>query len=151
VATKPEQIGESFIKLLPLIFNKLNKPGQKNTPGQKQSELTHLQFHILEELFHTVEGVSLTELAQNINISKQQMTPLIMKLEEKKYVTKVQNGKDKRSVKIVLSEKGKQTVMKRWEDFHQLFCEKIGQLNEDDLLDLDYSINKVIRIIGKLE
>jgi len=81
--SNPNQIAEKFIQLLPLVFNKFNKPGSKNSLKNKQSELTHLQNHLLEELFQSAEGISLTELAQNISISKQQMTPLIMKLEEK--------------------------------------------------------------------
>jgi DNA-binding MarR family transcriptional regulator len=102
-------------------------------------------------LFQTVDGISITELAQNISISKQQMTPLIMKLEEKEYVSKIQDLNDKRSVKIILTEKGKKVVTKRWEDFYHIFCERIGQLDEEDLLDLDYSMHKIIRILGKLE
>ncbi|WP_088066439.1 MarR family winged helix-turn-helix transcriptional regulator [Gottfriedia luciferensis] len=149
--SKANQIAEKFVRLLPLVFNKLNKPGSKNSLKKKQDELTHLQYHILEELFQTVEGISLTELAQNISISKQQMTPLIMKLEEKEYVTKIPDANDKRSFNIVLTEKGKQIVTKRWEDFYHLFCERIGQLDEDDLTDLDYSMHKIIRILGKLE
>ncbi|XRG77563.1 MarR family transcriptional regulator [Rossellomorea sp. GAMAL-10_SWC] len=149
--SNPNQIAEKFIQLLPLVFNKFNKQSSKNTLKIKQSELTHLQSHILEELFQTVDGISITELAQNISISKQQMTPLIMKLEEKEYVSKIQDPNDKRSVKIILTEKGKKVVTKRWEDFYHIFCERIGQLDEEDLLDLDYSMHKIIRILGKLE
>ncbi|MFD4703276.1 MarR family winged helix-turn-helix transcriptional regulator [Gottfriedia sp. NPDC058432] len=145
------QIAKKFIQLLPLVFNKFNKPSSKNSLKNKQSELTHLQSHILEELFQTVDGISITELAQNISISKQQMTPLIMKLEEKEYVSKIQDLNDKRSVKIILTEKGKNVVTKRWEDFYHIFCERIGQLDEEDLLDLDYSMHKIIKILGKLE
>ncbi|PEJ57563.1 MULTISPECIES: MarR family winged helix-turn-helix transcriptional regulator [unclassified Bacillus (in: firmicutes)] len=149
--SKTHQIAEKFIQLLPLVFNKFNKPGSKNSLKNKQSELTHLQSHILEELFQTPDGISLTELAQNISISKQQMTPLIMKLEEKEYVSKIQDANDKRSVKIVLTEKGKKVVSKRWEDFYHIFIERVGQLDEEDLLDLDYSMHKIIRILGKIE
>ncbi|MFB7139109.1 MarR family winged helix-turn-helix transcriptional regulator [Gottfriedia sp. NPDC056225] len=149
--SKTHQIAEKFIQLLPLVFNKFNKPGSKNSLKNKQAELTHLQSHILEELFQTPEGISLTELAQNISISKQQMTPLIMKLEEKEYVSKIQDANDKRSVKIVLTEKGKKVVSKRWEDFYHIFIERLGQLDEEDLLDLDYSMHKIIRILGKIE
>ncbi|PGS56325.1 MarR family winged helix-turn-helix transcriptional regulator [Bacillus sp. AFS041924] len=149
--SNPHQIAEKFIQLLPLVFTKFNKPGLKKSLKNKQTELTHLQSHILEELFQTSEGISLTELAQNISISKQQMTPLIMKLEEKEYVSKIQDANDKRSVKIILTEKGKKVVSKRWEDFYHIFIERVGQLDEEDLLDLDYSIYKIIRILGKLE
>jgi len=145
-----EQIAQSFIKFLPLVYNKLNKPSSKGSTESKTSELTHLQSHILEELFHTKEGFSMTELAHNINISKQQLTPLIMKMEKKEYVLKKTDDKDKRIVKIILTEKGSKTVTKRWEDFYHQFTERISSLKEEDLIDLDYAINKVIRIMIKL-
>ncbi|TRY25005.1 MarR family transcriptional regulator [Brevibacillus sp. LEMMJ03] len=145
-----KQIAENFIRLLPLVYNKMNKPVTKHTPVPKPSDLTHLQFHILEELFHAQEGIAMTHLAQSISISKQQLTPLIKKLEEKEYVKKVQDANDRRFVKLMLTEKGKRTVYQRWEEFYRLFCDRISQLGEDDLFDLDYAIHKIIRILGKL-
>jgi DNA-binding MarR family transcriptional regulator len=145
------QITERFIQLLPLVYNKMNRSFAKNTTVAKQSQLTHLQFHILEELFYIEEGVSLTQLAHNVSISKQQLTPLIAKLEELSYVLKAQDTRDRRSVKLMLTDKGKLAVEKRWEEFHHLFSSRIDQLSEDDLIDLDYAINKIIRILGKLD
>jgi DNA-binding MarR family transcriptional regulator len=93
----------------------------------------------------------MTELAQHLRISKQQLTPLIRKLEEKDYVVKMQDSTDRRVVILMLTEKGKDIVKKRWEEIYHLFCDKLGKLSEDDLIDLDYVITKMIRIMGKLE
>lgn len=141
----PEQISQDFVRLLPLVYNKL-----ASSP-KKASSLTHLQIHILEEMMHAREGISVTHLAQRIRISKQQLTPLIHKLEEHEFVSKSQNLEDKRSVKLMLTEKGTTEVMKHWEGFQQLLSSRIGQLDEDDLLDLDFAINKIIRIFAKLD
>jgi DNA-binding MarR family transcriptional regulator len=151
LTSKINEIAEGFIRLLPLIYNKMSTPVAKNSPVPKPSDLTHLQFHILEELFQIQDGVSMTQLAQRIRISKQQLTPLMRKLEEKGYVIKVKDTADRRSVRIMLTEKGKQTVRLRWDEFHHVFCERIRQLSEDDLFDLEYSINKIIRIMSKLD
>jgi DNA-binding MarR family transcriptional regulator len=105
----------------------------------------------LEALFHAKTGISMTELAQHLRISKQQLTPLIRKLEEKDYVIKEQDATDRRVVILMLTEKGKDIVKKRWEEIYRLFCDKLGKLSEDDLMDLDYAITKMIRIMGKLE
>jgi DNA-binding MarR family transcriptional regulator len=113
--------------------------------------LTHLQFHILEALFHAKTGISMTELAQHLRISKQQLTPLIRKLEEKDYVIKEQDATDRRVVILTLTEKGKDIVKRRWKEIYRLFCDKLGKLSEDDLMDLDYAITKMIRIMDKLE
>lgn len=150
--SKTEQIASNLIQLLPLLQDKLYKPALKNASYlKKQSDLTHLQFHILEELFHTETGISMTQLAQKINISKQQLTPLVNKLEGKSYLTRIQDRNDKRIVKLMLTEKGKKLVSKRWEDIYFLLNNRIRCLSEDDLTDLDYAINKILRIINKLE
>lgn len=135
-----------------MLQDKLYKPALKNASKlKKQSDLTHLQFHILEELFHTETGISMTQLAQKINISKQQLTPLVNKLEGKSYLTKIQDINDKRYVKLMLTGKGKKLVSKRWEDIYFLLNNRISGLSIDDLIDLDYAINKILRIINKLE
>jgi DNA-binding MarR family transcriptional regulator len=147
-----EQTAERFIQLLPLIYTKFNKPIAQPFPVQKKSsDLTHLQYHILEELLHAEAGFSMTQLAQIIHISKQQLTPLVNKLEEKAYIIKVPDAKDKRRVRLQLTEKGKAAVKQRWEEFHRLLCGRISELHEDDLLDLDFAIAKIIRILGKLK
>ena len=149
---KIEQIAANMIQLLPLLQDKLFKPALKNASNlKKQSDLTHLQFHILEELFHTKTGISMTQLAKSINISKQQLTPLVNKLEEKDYVIKMQDVNDRRYVKLMLTEKGKNIVIKCWEDIQCLLYNRISHLSEDELIDLDYAINKILRIINKLE
>nr|WP_255375065.1 MarR family transcriptional regulator [Anoxybacillus sp. UARK-01] len=72
-----------------------------------------MQFHILESLLHAKADISMTELADGLRISKQQLTQLIRNLEEKEYVTKVPSPTDKRSVIVMLTEKGRHVVKKR--------------------------------------
>ncbi len=147
-----EQTAERLIQLLPLIYNKVNKPVEQQLPDQKKSsDLTHLQYHILEQLFHAEAGFSMTQLAKSIHISKQQLTPLVNKLEEKAYIIKMPDKNDKRRVRLGLTEKGNAAVKKRWEEFHRFLCGRISELHDDDLLDLDYAIAKIIRILGKLK
>jgi DNA-binding MarR family transcriptional regulator len=152
VPAKTEQLAANIIQLLPLLQDKLFKPALQNASNlKKQSDLTHLQFHILEELFPIEDGISMTRLAKNINISKQQLTPLVNKLEEKEYLIKRQDVSDRRYVKLMLTEKGKNLVKTRWEDIHSLLINRINQLGEDERIDLDYAIHKLLRILQKME
>ncbi|MFY4776536.1 MarR family winged helix-turn-helix transcriptional regulator [Metabacillus sp. RGM 3146] len=145
-----DSIAQNFVLLLPLIYNKLSDPSKKSTQ-EKKSELTHLQTHLLDVLSSKENGVSMTGLAQQINISKQQLTPLITKLEEKLYVKKEPDPNDKRAVKIKLADKGKEAVYEQWSEMHHLFISKISTLEEEDIDDLNYALGKVVRIFGKLE
>jgi DNA-binding MarR family transcriptional regulator len=139
-----DSIAQGFIQLLPLIYNTLNKE-----PLSKQAELTHLQSHILETLFHSSNSVSISELAKVIDISKQQMTPIIHKLEENDYIIKVRDLNDKRAFNIMLSEKGKDVITSKWAELYHIFCAKLDQISEEDQIDLEFSIYKIIRIFGK--
>lgn len=149
---KVDQITANFIQLLPLVYSKLNNLLIQNTAAaKKQTEVTHLQHHILDELFNAKTGFSMTQLAQRVNISKQQLTPVIARLEEKGYVMKAPDPSDKRSVNLLLTDKGKKTVTGRWEEVHRTFSNRLDKLSEEELLDLDYAITKIVRILGKLE
>lgn len=152
VIPKVDQITANFIQLLPLVYTKLNNLLTQNMPSpKKQTDLTHLQQHILDELFNAQPGFSMTQLALRVNISKQQLTPVIAKLEEKGYVTKGPDASDKRSVNLVLSDKGKKTVTGRWEEVHHALANRLAKLSEEELVDLEYAITKIVRILGKLE
>ncbi|MDQ0201548.1 MarR family winged helix-turn-helix transcriptional regulator [Neobacillus ginsengisoli] len=147
--TKVENIAKNYIQLIPLFYGKLTTL-QKAAP-KTEHDLTHLQFHILEAVFHAVDGISMTQLAQNIGISKQQLTPLVNKLEEAEYVKRVSDTNDKRVVNLFLTEKGRKMASLRWEEFYHTLCKRFDELNEDDLLDLEYALTKINRILSKLE
>ncbi|GIM47718.1 hypothetical protein DNHGIG_32670 [Collibacillus ludicampi] len=149
--TKIDQIARNYIQLIPMLYRKLDKPTQNTATRKVPSEITHLQYHILEELFHQKEGSSMTQLAKSIHISKQQLTPLISKLEKKGYVVKKRDVNDRRFVRLLLTEKGKTTVSHRLEEFHQVLCDQMSRLNEEDRIDLDFAISKITRILKRME
>jgi DNA-binding MarR family transcriptional regulator len=148
---KIDRIARNYIQLIPMLYRKLDKPTQNAAVRKVPSELTHLQYHILEELFQQSEGFSMTQLAKSIHISKQQLTPLISKLVEKGYVIKEPDTNDRRFVRLLLTEKGKTTVSQRWEEFYGVLCDQLSRLNEDDQIDLDFAISKITRILKRME
>ncbi|MCM2536201.1 hypothetical protein NDK43_32905 [Neobacillus pocheonensis] len=58
--SKVENIAKTYIQLIPLFYSKLTTL-QKAAP-KTEHDLTHLQFHILEGVFHAVDGISMTQL-----------------------------------------------------------------------------------------
>lgn len=149
--SKIDQMAADYIRLIPLLYRKFDRPTQNAAARKTPSELTHLQYHILEELFHQKEGSSMTQLAKTIRISKQQLTPLISKLEEHNYVMREPDTDDKRLVNLRLTEKGKETVSLRWEAFHRDLCDQMSRLDEEDRTDLAFAIGKITRILERLE
>ncbi|MDR9856241.1 MarR family transcriptional regulator [Paenibacillus sp. VCA1] len=145
--TNSGELAASYIRLIPLLHRKFDVPAARKTA----SELTHLQYHILEELYHQREGMSMTRLASRIHVSKQQLTPLMSKLEEKKYVVKQPDERDKRQIGLELTAKGELTVTKRWETFHQGLSKQLERLSEEDRNDLGYCLGKMAKILGRLD
>ncbi len=135
--TNKEHIAENFSKLFSLLYG-IN--------ANKHPELTNLQVHILDELIQSTDGISMSQMANRLAICKQQLTPLICKLENKDYVQKNQDPTDRRIAKLTLSEKGTDIIKCRMKEM----SEKLGQLDEADLADLEYATSKVIRIVEKL-
>lgn len=149
--SKPDQIAASYIKLIPLLFTTLNQPSNSATVPKKAADLTHLQYHILEELFHHKEGITVTELSKKIQISKQQLTPLISKLESNGLLLKEADVHDKRAVRLRLSERGEQPVVQRWETYHRVLSDQLSSLGEEDLTDFDYALGKIKHILSRLK
>ncbi|MCH5586192.1 transcriptional regulator [Shimazuella sp. AN120528] len=131
-------IADNFIRLLPLFYEKFHT--------RKRSDLTSLQIHLLESLLQCESNISMTQLSLKTEICKQQLTTLICKLEEKKYVIKEQDVKDRRIVNLSITEKGKEVVRQHWKEI----CEKLQSLNKEDLEDLEYAASKMIKIVNKI-
>lgn len=150
VNQRKDRIAQGFVEILPRLYNTLNQDTMNKIPA-KQADLTHLQSHILETLYQSSQSVSITELAKNIDISKQQMTPIIHKLEENGYISKIRDVNDKRSFKIALSDTGKNVIKHKWENLYYIFCDKLEQLGEEEQIDLEYAIYKINHILTKIK
>lgn len=90
-------------------------------------------------------------LAKHLHISKQQLTPLIAKLEEKECLTKQPDPQDKRQIGLSLTEKGRRIVSSRWESFHHELSQQLDRLSEEDRSDLGFCLEKMTRILRRLE
>jgi DNA-binding MarR family transcriptional regulator len=132
-------IADNFVRLLPLFYEKFHT--------RKRSDLTSLQIHILESLIQCDESISMTQLSTKMEICKQQLTSLICKLEEKKYVEKQQDAKDRRIMKLSITSKGENIVREHWAEI----CKKISSLTEEELSDLEYASSKIIQIMNKMK
>jgi len=147
----PERMAEDLIRLLSVLFNNMSKLSGKNGSVPEPSSLTHLQLHVLDELVHEPEGMAMTRLARRIRIAKQQLTPLVKKLEELAYVERTRNPRDRRSYQLVITDQGKEAAIARWEEFRAILSDRIASLGEDDRMDLDFAVRKIIRIFSKME
>ncbi|MBO7742649.1 winged helix DNA-binding protein [Paenibacillus sp. MWE-103] len=143
-------IASSYMQLLPLLYRAMDDPQRGSGGWKAPADITHLQIHILEELYRNEEGIAMTPLSRVIRVSKQQLTPLIAKLEEKGYVGKRAGETDKRLVLLRLTDKGRAMVLERWGGFHASLRVRLERLGDEDRTDLAFAIDKMARILGRL-
>lgn len=74
----------------------------------------------------------ISEIAQNLAISKQQMSPIIDKLVKKEFIEKKCMAKDKRFIQVRLSRKGKAFLENHRQEQKQRISEQMKKLTKED-------------------
>ncbi len=84
-------------------------------------DLTYTQFIVLMALWKG-DGISITELAKRTGLSKATMTPLLKRLEEKKFIERQWLAGNERQKHIVLTAAGQEMALHSGEITEQAFC-----------------------------
>jgi DNA-binding MarR family transcriptional regulator len=105
--------------------------------------LTNHQMHYLETI-QVLKNPNITELAQQLRLSKPTVKVAVDKLIEKDYVYKIRSDEDRRSAHLHLTEKGK-LINQMHEYAHRRIAESIlRKLNGDELGMLEELLIKVL-------
>lgn len=93
---------------------------------------------------------SVSSIARDLCISKPNMTPIIDKLLECGYVNRYEDPKDRRVIRIEITEKANE-VFKIKKDLMKSFLkEKLSVLPEEDLISLSGAISEFKRVMSKI-
>lgn len=98
-----------------------------------------------EDTFATV-----TELANHLSISKQQMSPIIDKLVKKEFIKKSCLSKDRRYSQISLSEKGRNFLKEHQKSQRLIFMKNTTDLSNSDTEKFDESVKIVKKMMAKI-
>jgi DNA-binding MarR family transcriptional regulator len=98
---------EKLVNLIAELSAKMGQVEEAAKEEYKFNELTLTQMHYLETINH-LKNPSITELAQEMNLTKPTITVIIDRFIEKDLVVKVKSDEDRRSAHLHLTEKGKQ-------------------------------------------
>ena len=91
------------------------------------------EMHMLECIGkHNGQNVTITDLAQDLDITPPSVTAMVKRLENKGFITKSRSGEDARRVCILLTEQGR-----RAEVAHRLFHRKMVRAITKDLTDTE--------------
>ena len=140
-AQKQPSLSQQFVEIMVLLHNNFGR--------QTQVPLPLNQFGVLCVLMDT-QGLTITDISHQLNISKQQMTNIIDKLVSAGYVSKEPDPVDRRRLVITISRKGKKLLEDHMEQFRQRFESHAQNLTRDERQELATILRRYYELINKM-
>lgn len=154
------KVSESLVDFLSIIQNNMMKMPDipkaleiaKNSQNECCSDLSIPPSHI-RVIFYLIHYNSspISQIADNLGISKPNMTPIIDNLINCGLVNRYNDPNDRRILRIELTKKSFDLLDAFRVAFCNLFKEKISMLSDDDIITLDNSMANLITIFKKLK
>lgn len=139
------EVAKELSHLLPIFHKKFIRPFEH----QAKNFMSPMLMHTIMILANG--GMfSMTELSSEMQVSKQQMTSIIDKLIENKFVYREHDENDRRSIKIGLTSSGLDFCNNIHKNIINDIKSKIEHLNKDDLLSLHNALSDLYKIIYKI-
>ncbi|WP_214881238.1 MULTISPECIES: MarR family transcriptional regulator [unclassified Exiguobacterium] len=141
-----QDAADQFVKLIPLIRRKLLR--RSDFPQIPNLNFSH--FHLLM-LIEDEGAVTNGRISETLSIAPPNVTPLITKLLNEGYITRVPDERDRRVIWNQLTEKGARILLERRDSFRTLFEERLAFLNEDETDRLIESLKTLTEIVEKMD
>lgn len=141
-----QDAADQFVKLIPFIRRKLLR--LSDFPQIPNLNFSH--FHLLM-LIEDEGAVTNGRISETLSIAPPNVTPLITKLLNEGYITRVPDERDRRVIWNQLTEKGERILLERRDSFRRLFEERLAFLNEDETDRLIDSLKTLTEIVEKMD
>ena len=138
-------VAQELFRLLPVFHRKLIR----SCWVQSKSVLSPMQLHVLFILQSKVAN-TMTEIAQEIGISRQQLTPLIDKLIASGHIQREHDQIDRRNIKLSITASGQQHLDNHRQVNIELLETKLRCLTDTDLQALDTAVLDLHQLLNKL-
>lgn len=135
-----------FFALLAYMRDKFFRPLEQKT----RSRMSHVQHFAVSILFRKGSR-SMSELAQEMQISKQQLTPLVDKLINQGLLVKKADENDRRIVRIEVSEQGREMLREMFAEKKADLVERLRLLPDEELAELDRMLKRIHEILKSVE
>lgn len=142
---KYDKIAGMLSQLMPLFARKFLRPLEQHTRNITSPLHMHAMIILSEK-----EMFTMTELSNEMYISKQQMTPIIDKLVDNGFVQREHDNIDRRSIRISLTSAGLKFLDEINKGTATMVKSKIESLDNDDLNFLYQALDDLLRIISKI-
>jgi len=137
-----ERASDNLLALLGYIRDNFFRPAEQIT----RTRLSHAQFHAVS-ILNSKGPLPMTELASEMKISKQQLTPLICKLIDSDMAVRKTDIHDRRIVRIEITETGRIAYKKLGAEIKQFFRDKLQALPDTDLEELEQCLTRAREIL----
>ncbi|MFZ7121983.1 MAG: MarR family winged helix-turn-helix transcriptional regulator [Eubacteriaceae bacterium] len=97
------------------------------------------------------EGDPMTEYSKRVGLNKGSFTSVADRLEKKELIERISISEDRRKYGLILTDKGKRIARKIESDFNEHVAKKVAQLEKKDILDLENSLETLVKIMYKLK
>lgn len=134
--------------LFKLVF-KLNKKSFNQDEIVKGFSMPPSHVKVIFYLAH-IGSSAISQIGQNLCISKSNMTPIIDKLMAEDLVNRYEDPNDRRILRIELTPKAHELFIAEKKKIRDKLLSKISILSDEDLNELSESISTLSRIIEKL-
>lgn len=131
-----------------LLLFSLNKHIFNPSILTKKFNIPHSHIKVLFYLIHN-GSIPISKMANELCISKPNMTPVIDKLVEEGLVVRDYDTTDRRVILIKTTPKALETLKEVQEYIKEVIKEKLSPLNEDDIITLSTSLDSLLTIIKK--
>ena len=115
---------------------------RKYNPILKKYDLTYTQYIVLLAMWKR-DNVLVKELGHEVYLDSGTLTPLLKKLEQKGYISRVKGNKDERELYVKLTEKGKAFKEKAIEI--PLFISKCINISPEQAIQLKIILNELMK------
>jgi DNA-binding MarR family transcriptional regulator len=144
-----EKVAIDLLSIPPLIFRRIRSKLNKNTAPEYSFNITILHFEILV-LLEDEGPLHIAEIGERLHIAKAQMTQLSAKLVEMGLVERNFDPADRRIINISLTDQGKSILAEHKSNIMASMRESISSLSEQELEELSISLQRLQKILSRL-
>lgn len=139
-------IQESLLAVLPYWNYRISRPFKHLLDDGVSVEM----YYCLQIMRGFDEALTMSELGQRIQMSKQQLTRIVNRLEEHGFVRRLHDPSNRRSVRLQITEEALDYIERFLHENAECFRDTIGNMDETDQADFKRAIDILARILSKL-
>jgi DNA-binding MarR family transcriptional regulator len=141
-----DNVAGSLLLLIAYIKDNFFRTFEQKT----RTRLSHAQ-HQAVSILCRKGSLSMSELAHEMMISKQQLTPLVCKLLEQGLLVRRADENDRRIVRLEISDQGRKTIMRLINEGRQDLMKRLSVLPASEMDELERMLIRILEILKNVE